>query len=627
MTKLPWYPLSLFSVSLTSTLLMYLSLGNSWQNDRVNVTLTPAILPVEASNSIQQGKEIILNGKKYQIPWTQWQQGDKIRTGISDIGAMNLLGLELLSSNDPNLQLVRWFGTNSGQPLPILARFIAPYRYLDLTEVIELGGGQLQVKNNALELSFPLAQISNIRQGNQTWGKRIVLEVDRPTVWQVSQAKGQGVVMISGTANGTNLSDNDSPSFPRKPWNNTDEDDLGSNVSQPLDSNLFSLENAENLTKVHVNLPTAHGLNVFSLSNPNRIVIDVRSDSIVPKEIVWTPGIIWRQQLVTIKSGAKQDIFPVNWLEIEQRSPKISLKPITSNLKGQTGTATLVTTAKKMQASAAINGGFFNRNNQLPLGAIRQGNNWLSSPILGRGAIGWNEGGQVRINRLALQENLITATGKKMPILFLNSGYVQGGMSRYTPEWGATYTTLSDNETIIVVENNQVIYQQQAGKAGSNSYPIPNNGYLLTIRKNAVASNLFSRGMGVRIESNTIPSEFNQFSHILGAGPLLIHNRRIVLNAESEKFSKGFQKQKASRSAIGVTNQGRIMLVAVHTRVGGSGPSLDEMAEIMQQLGATNALNLDGGSSTGLVLGGQLIDRSPVTAARVHNGIGVFVNP
>ena len=65
----------------------------------------------------------------------------------------------------------------------------------------------------------------------------------------------------------------------------------------------------------------------------------------------------------------------------------------------------------------------------------------------------------------------------------------------------------------------------------------------------------------------------------------------------------------------------------VHTRVGGSGASLDEMAQIMQSLGATDALNLDGGSSTGLVLGGQLIDRSPVTAARVHNGIGVFVNP
>ena len=177
------------------------------------------------------------------------------------------------------------------------------------------------------------------------------------------------------------------------------------------------------------------------------------------------------------------------------------------------------------------------------------------------------------------------------------------------------------------MENNQVIYQQQARKAKSQSYPIPKNGYLLTIRKNAVASSLLSPGTNLTLQSNTIPTEFNQLSHILGAGPLLISNRRIIVNAVSEQFSKGFQKQKASRSAIGVTKRGTIMLVAVHTRVGGSGASLDEMAQIMQSLGATDALNLDGGSSTGLVLGGQLIDRSPVTAARVHNGIGVFVNP
>ncbi|MDJ0508421.1 MAG: phosphodiester glycosidase family protein [Crocosphaera sp.] len=627
MIKLPWYPLSLFCISLTSTLLVYLSLGSSSPNDGQNVTFGPQILPVEASNSIQQGEEIILNGKKYKIPWTQWKQGGTIRTGISDIGAMNLLGLELLSSKNPQLQPVRWFGTNSNQPLPILASFIAPYRYLDISELIKLAEGELQVNRNSLTLNFPLAQINNIRQGNQSWGRRIVLEVDRPTVWQVSQAKGQGVVMISGKANQTKLSEYNQSSHSPKPSIDKDEDDLGSATSQPLDGSLFSLEDTGDITKVHVNLPTAHGLNVFSLSNPNRIVIDVRSDAIVPKEIVWTPGIIWRKQLVTINRERKQEIFPVNWLEIDQRSPNISLKPITSNVNGQTGTAPLVKTAQKWQASAAINGGFFNRNNKLPLGAIRQNDRWLSSPILGRGAIGWNEKGQVNVSRLGFQETLITANGNQVPISFLNSGYVKAGVARYTSEWGSNYTPLSDNEMVVFVDNNQVTYQQKAGKAGRGSYPIPSNGYLLIVRKNPVASNVFSPGMAVTLQSKTVPQEFNQFSHILGAGPLLLYNRRIIVNAEQEKFSKAFQKQKASRSAIGVTKKGTIMFVAVHTRVGGSGPSLDEMAEIMQQLGAVHGLNLDGGSSTGLVLGGQLIDRSPVTAASVHNGIGVFIKP
>jgi exopolysaccharide biosynthesis protein len=42
-------------------------------------------------------------------------------------------------------------------------------------------------------------------------------------------------------------------------------------------------------------------------------------------------------------------------------------------------------------------------------------------------------------------------------------------------------------------------------------------------------------------------------------------------------------------------------------------------------LGSTDALNLDGGSSTALYLGGRLINRSPRTAARVNNGIGLFL--
>jgi len=66
------------------------------------------------------------------------------------------------------------------------------------------------------------------------------------------------------------------------------------------------------------------------------------------------------------------------------------------------------------------------------------------------------------------------------------------------------------------------------------------------------------------------------------------------------------------------------LIATVHNRVGGVGAKLTEMALLMQQLGATDALNLDGGSSTNLVLGGQLLNRIPDTAAPVHNGLGVF---
>ena len=86
-------------------------------------------------------------------------------------------------------------------------------------------------------------------------------------------------------------------------------------------------------------------------------------------------------------------------------------------------------------------------------------------------------------------------------------------------------------------------------------------------------------------------------------------------------------KGQAVRSSICTTPTGNLMIAAVHNRAGGGGPTLAEQAQLMQTMGCINALNLDGGSSTSLYLGGQLLDRSPNTAARVHNGIGIFLSP
>jgi len=78
----------------------------------------------------------------------------------------------------------------------------------------------------------------------------------------------------------------------------------------------------------------------------------------------------------------------------------------------------LIKTAQRYSAAAAINGGFFNRNNKLPLGAIRLDGRWLSS-ILNQGAIGWNNSGV--IGRLSLQENIITSSGQRYPFWLLTA--------------------------------------------------------------------------------------------------------------------------------------------------------------------------------------------------------------
>ena len=47
---------------------------------------------------LQQGSTLALAGKTFPVNWIQWQEGGQVRTGISDLGAMQVLGIELLDS-------------------------------------------------------------------------------------------------------------------------------------------------------------------------------------------------------------------------------------------------------------------------------------------------------------------------------------------------------------------------------------------------------------------------------------------------------------------------------------------------------------------------------------------------
>lgn len=578
---------------------------------------------VAQASQVREGNQISLNGRTWPIAWSQWQSSGRTRIGISDVGLMRLAGVDLLNTENPLQQPIQWFSQTTGAASALPTRLSSQYRYLDLTDFAQQAGWRLQASGTTLQIVSPAATVTGVRQGRQPWGDRIVIDLDRSTPWQLDQQGSEITVTLDAAATPALIerfrppatSSNTSNRLPSPPAQSTPP-------TTPPQRLPLKLESTQNQTRIQFTLPTGLQAQALTLANPNRLVIDVRSDAAVAREIVWAPGIRWRQQVVT--AGSAQ--FPVVLLSLDPRQPGLKLRPIWTNPQTLVGIAPLIQTAQRWQATAAINAGFFNRNNQMPLGAIRQDGRWLSGPILNRGAIAWNELGDVKMARLSLQETLATTTGQRLPILQLNSGYVQAGIARYTPDWGPTYSPLTDNEILITVQNNQVITQQPGGPTGKTSFPLLPNTYLLVLRSNQAAATALPIGMMVRLETATLPADFSRYSQVIGAGPLLLQNRQIVLDAKMERFSDAFIREKAVRSAIGRTSEGNLLIVAVQNRLGGAGPTLAETAQIMQQLGAVDALNLDGGSSTTLYLGGQLLNRSPRTAARVHNGIGVFVD-
>lgn len=565
---------------------------------------SPAWVPRIAQASIpvsitRHGGQVVLNGRKLSVPWSQRQQS----IGVADAGLIEAVGVELLDTNDVTQQPVEWFSDHRTAPLNLDTWLTQQYRYLDITEIAQQFGWQVQVQGDALQIATPNARVTSVRQGAQSWGDRIVVDLNQAAPWQVDEERGATVVTINAQIDPAVLR-----SFASKAGNRIDS---------------FRVQSAGNQTVLRLSYSNDLRPRIWSLDNPNRLLIDVRPDSMVERNILWAPGVRWQQQWVSIGSGQ----FPVMMVEIDPRQPGVSLKPILSSPAGNVGTAPLFSTAQRTQVVAAINAGFFNRNNQLPLGAIRANNRWISGPILNRGAIAWNDTGEITVGNLKLQETVVTSTGQRLTMQSTNSGYVGAGVARYSPEWGRNYTSILDNETLITVQKNQVKSQKVAAKAGQTTVPIPADGYLLVVRANRDALATLSPGTTVQVEAAVQPSDFDHYAQVLGAGPLLVNNQQIVLNPQSEHFSPSFSQEAASRSVIATTAQGNLALISVNNRVGGAGPTLSEVAQIMQRLGTINALNLDGGSSTTLYLGGQLLNRPASTAARVHNGIGVFIQP
>ena len=85
------------------------------------------------------------------------------------------------------------------------------------------------------------------------------------------------------------------------------------------------------------------------------------------------------------------------------------------------------------------------------------------------------------------------------------------------------------------------------------------------------------------------------YETVLCAGPTLVRNGRVWLCPRDEGFTDPGLFGKEKRTAIGSTASNKLILVVVDTPI-----QLRTLAKIMLRLGAVNAVDLDGGSSSAL---------------------------
>ena len=544
------------------------------------------------------GTQLALNGRSQQAAW-RWGGQDPLQPQALWLPLEVLegqLGFSSRSGANGGLAL-EWFGRELVVP-PGQQRSLADEVAIDVAGILRDVGVAVERRGDLLDLRLPAPRLLQVRSSEQAGFRRVVLDIDGPTLVRSSE----GGVQLA----------------------------LLSRSDQLAQLTARGLRSGANGAELNLSVPGgAAPLRLFTLGEPARVVIDLpqsgtatgtaASAPAAPAPIdprllaLLGPQLRWDQQVRAVGSTSVR----INAVRVDPRSGPLELRTL-SRPDGMAGLSSLAALAQRQDALVAINGGFFNRVRRLPLGALRDQGRWLSGPILNRGAMGWDPRSLPRFGRLRLDEWISDDRGQRWPLLTVNSGYAQRGLSRYTAEWGRLYQALTGSETGVMLSGGRV--QRRFGSQElAAGVPLRPEDTLVVARGGADLP--WSEGEALRLESR--PSDpLGNANAVMGGGPLLLQNGRIVLNGSAEGFGAAFLRQGAPRTVVG--SDGTLLwLVTLESAGGGAGPTISETAWLLQQLGLVDALNLDGGSSTGLVMGGSHRVKGRGVAGSVHNGLGL----
>ena len=94
----------------------------------------------------------------------------------------------------------------------------------------------------------------------------------------------------------------------------------------------------------------------------------------------------------------------------------------------------------------------------------------------------------------------------------------------------------------------------------------------------------------------------------VGGGPVLIQDSQIKISNEAEQMFTGKAiNDKHPRTAMGYTNDGKLIVLVIQGRFPNKaeGATLGQEAKILQDLHCREALNLDGGGSSCMLINGK----------------------
>ncbi|XVV01952.1 phosphodiester glycosidase family protein [Actinosynnema sp. CA-248983] len=262
--------------------------------------------------------------------------------------------------------------------------------------------------------------------------------------------------------------------------------------------------------------------------------------------------------------------------------------------------------ATRTRAVAAVNGDFFDINNSnAPEGVGVQDGRTIKSPAANhRRAVGIDAAGVGRVMDVLFDGRITRADGTTIPLSQLNSASIAtNGTGVFTPLWGSYSRSRAVRGATKVAEvlvRGDIVTEHRT-TAGDD--PIPADGFVLVGRETgADILKTLEVGQKITVDYTTKTQDGSTLKAAIGGNQLLLKDGQVV--APDDPLHP--------RTAVGFSADGKKMfLLTVDGRQAPFllGLNLKDMATTLKEMGAHNALNLDGGGSS------TLLARTPGTEA------------
>jgi hypothetical protein len=321
-------------------------------------------------------------------------------------------------------------------------------------------------------------------------------------------------------------------------------------------------------------------------------------------------------QRTTDASGAAIGPFAINVLRLDLSKVRLD---VVHALDEAVGLETTSSIAERLGALAAINGGYFRTTGTFrgdSTGTLQIDGTILSEPDRSRSAVGFvpgPSGSRLVFGQVDWKAEIVVA-GAPRPLDGVNRARGDHDVVLFSP--GFHRTTLTDDSGIEVIV--------RAGKVASvhdrtGSSIIPADGFVISAKGKgrdwAMAALRPDVQVSVTMQlhpaGSTQPNPWTAAEDIVGAGPRLVAGGRIEITTERERMLPTFATDRHPRTAIGVLADGRALLLVVDGRQPtlSVGMTLDELAHLMLEFGVVDAINLDGGGSTTMVVERTIVNK------------------